>query len=93
MLSDHERVVLREVEWQFLTEDPEFTLSFEGCARRLCRRRVNGASVKIASMAAVLLGGLMLVAGSPEGALGFAVTIGLIWLAWWHSNYPSRPAR
>ena len=93
MLSDHERAMLREVEQQFLTEDPEFTRSFDRCARRLCRRRVHGGSVKIASVAAVLLGGLMLVAGSPEGSLGFAVTIGLIWLAWWHSTYPSRPAR
>jgi hypothetical protein len=92
VLSDHERDRLREVERQLLAEDPEFTRSFATCARRLRRRRL-GASVKIAVMAALLLGGLMLMAGSPAGALGFAATVGLIWLAWWHSNNPSRPVR
>jgi hypothetical protein len=94
MLSDHEWDTLREVERQFLTEDPAFTRSFDTRARRLRRRHLDSASVKIAIMVAVLLGALMLMAGSPGGALAFAAATGLIWLAWWHSNDPSRrPAR
>ena len=72
MLSDHERKTLREVERQFLAEDPEFTRSFDTRAQRLRRRHLDGVSVKIAIVAAVLLGALMLVAGSPSGALAFA---------------------
>ena len=72
MLNDHERKTLREVERQFLVEDPEFTRSFATRAQRLERRHLDGGLVKIAIVAAVLLGALMLVAGSPSGALAFA---------------------
>jgi len=90
VLSDHERKTLREVERQILAEDPEFTRSFDMGAQRLRRERRDGASVKIAIVTAVLLGALMLMAGSPTGALAFAAATGLIWLAWRHSNDPSR---
>jgi hypothetical protein len=40
--------------------------------------------------AAVLLAGLMLVVGSPGGALAFAAMTGLMWLAWRHSHDSSR---
>ena len=86
MLNDHERKTLREVERQFLVEDPEFTRSFATRAQRLERRHLDGGLVKIALVAAVLLGALMLVAGSPSGALAFAAVAGLIWLARQHSN-------
>jgi hypothetical protein len=33
-------------------------------------------------VAAVLLGALLLLAGSPGGALAFAAAVGLIWLVW-----------
>jgi hypothetical protein len=33
-------------------------------------------------LAAVLLGALLLLAGSPGGALAFAAAVGLIWLVW-----------
>ena len=90
MLSDHERMTLREIERQILAEDPEFTRSFDMGVQRPHRERRDGVSVKIAIMAAVLLGALMLVAGSPSGALAFAAVAGLIWLARRHSNDPSR---
>jgi Protein of unknown function (DUF3040) len=90
VLSDHERKTLREVERQFLAEDPEFTRSFDTSAQHLRREYRDGESVKIAIFAAALLCGLMLVAGSPGGALAFAAVTGLIWLGWRHSNNPSR---
>jgi hypothetical protein len=42
--------------------------------------------VKIAVKAAVLLGPLMLVTGSPSSALAFAAVAGLIWLTRRRSN-------
>lgn len=86
MLSDHEWQTLRAVERQFVTDDPEFTRSFDMRAQRLRRkdhdRKDHGRElVKIAVVGVVLLCALMLVAGSPSGALAFAATAGLIWLA------------
>ena len=43
-------------------------------------------------VAAVLLGVLMLVAGSPSGALAFAAGAALIWLARQHSTNPRSPS-
>ena len=91
MLNDHERKTLREVERQFLVEDPEFTRSFATSAQRLERRQLDGGLVKIAIVAAVLLGALMLVAGSPSSALAMAALAGLIWLTRRRSN--STPGR
>jgi hypothetical protein len=88
VLSDHEWRTLREVERRFLTEDPEFARSFATRAQRLERRHLDGGLAKIAILAAVLLGALMLVAGSPSGALAFAAGAALIWLARRHSNDP-----
>ena len=93
MLSDHEWKTLREVELQFLAEDPEFTRWFDTRARQLRRQHADSVSATIAMMAAVLLGGLLLVVGSPGGALAFAATTGLIWLAWRHSHDSSRRSR
>jgi hypothetical protein len=90
VLSDHEWKTLRNVERQFLAEDPEFARSFDTRARQLRRQQADRVSVKIAMAAAVLLGGLMLVVGSPGGALAFAAMTGLMWLAWRHSHDSSR---
>jgi hypothetical protein len=81
VLNDHERKILGEFERQFQVEDPEFTRSFDNRAQRLRRRHLDGAWFQIAIVAAVLLGALMLVAGSPSGALAFAAAAGLTWLA------------
>jgi Protein of unknown function (DUF3040) len=80
VLNDHERKTLSEVERQFQLEDPEFTRSFDTRAQRLRRRHLDGAWFQIAIVAAVLLGALMLVTGSPSGALAFAAVAGLTWL-------------
>ena len=42
MLSDHEWRTLREVERQFLAEDPEFARSFATRAQHLGHRRLRG---------------------------------------------------
>ena len=76
MLNDHERKTLGEVERQFQVEDPEFTCSFDTRAQRLGRRHLDEAWFQIAMVAAMLLGALMLVAGSPSGALAFAAVAG-----------------
>jgi len=86
VLNDHERKTLGEVERQFQVEDPEFTCSFDTRAQRLGRRHLDEAWFQIAMVAAMLLGALMLVAGSPSGALAFAAGAALIWLARQHSN-------
>ena len=81
MLSDHEWKTLREVERRLLTEDPEFTRSFDTRAQRL-----HGGSdrwgLQIFVVTGLLLSALMLVTGSLSGAVAFAAATGLIWLAW-----------
>jgi O-antigen ligase len=81
VLSDHERKTLREVECQLMAEDPEFARSFEAGQARLSRhpRRLG---VRIGVVVAALLTALLLVTWSLAGALVFAVTAGLIWVAW-----------
>ncbi len=84
MLSDHERKTLREVERQFMLEDPGFAQSFDTDAQRLHR----GAPVLPRWAYTTLLvvsstfGLILLVAGSLSGALTFAVVTGLIWAVW-----------
>jgi hypothetical protein len=89
VLSDHERETLRAVERQFLAEDPEFARSFDMRARDLRGGHRVSVSLQIGIVATVLLGALMLVAGSPVGALAFATATGLIWQA---RRHPTRHA-
>ncbi|GAA5134833.1 DUF3040 domain-containing protein [Pseudonocardia adelaidensis] len=81
MLSDRDRQVLRGVERQILNEDPAFVRSFDARAQRL-RRHVGGPGIKILVVAGLLLSAFVLVAGSPGGAVLFAVATGVVWLAW-----------
>lgn len=77
MLSDHERRTLREVERQFLTEDPRFARAFEARQTRLSRHPHRlGAGLAVVVVA--LLTAFLLVAGSPGGALVLATVTGLI---------------
>jgi hypothetical protein len=81
VLNDHERKTLREVEQQFMAEDPEFTRAFEARQTRLSRRP-HRLSATIAIVVATLLTAQMLVTGSLAGALAFATVTGLLWVAW-----------
>lgn len=81
MLSDHEWKTLREVEHRMLTEDPEFTRSFDTRAQRL-RDRSDRWGLRIFIVIGLLLSALTLATGSLSGAMAFAFTTGLIWVAW-----------
>lgn len=85
MLNEHERRTLHEVERQFLTEDPNFPRSFDASARRLDRKRPE-LSTSVAITIAVVLCTFMLAVGSPDGALGFAISIWMVWWAWRDSH-------
>jgi hypothetical protein len=82
VLSDHEQERLRALEHQFRAEDPEFIRSFDTRARHLGRAHGDSVSLTIGIAAAVLLGALLLLAGSSGGPLAFAAAAGLIWLVW-----------
>ena len=95
MLSDHEWKTLRNVERQFLADDPEFDPAVARLRSSRARRASNRNLMPVLGSSftgsgAVLLGGLMLVVGSPGGALAFAAMTGLMWLAWRHSHDSSR---
>lgn len=81
MLSDYEWKTLREIERRLLTEDPEFTRSFDTRAQRL-HGREDRWGLQIFVVIGLLLSALMLVTGSLSGAAAFAAATGLIWLAW-----------
>ncbi len=89
MLSDHDRKTLREVERHCMAENPDFTRSFQERQTQLSRRPHQTGAV-IAITVAALLTALMLIAGSVAGALAFATTTGLIWMAWRHSTDTNR---
>jgi DUF3040 family protein len=98
MLNEHEQRVLRDLERQFLTDDPDFPRSFDTRAKRLGRSPV-ALSTHLAIVIALVIGATMLAAGSPAGALASIALTGLIWLAWRrtaaHGDRPSdgeRPA-
>lgn len=78
MLSDHERAALRKVERQILAEDPQFVRTFDTRAQQLPggpRRPLNQdqRTYTVLMWVAAALSLLMAVAGSPGGALLFAV--------------------
>ena len=78
MLSDHEWKTLREVERRLLTEDPEFTRSFDTRAQRL----LGGSDrwgLQIFLVTGLLLSALMLVTGSLSGAVAFAAATGIVY--------------
>jgi hypothetical protein len=98
MLSERERERLRDIERRFQVEDPEFAQSFQ--ARERVRQddrerwgyHERRAAAKIAVLVAVLLGSLMLVAGSLSGAFAVAAATGLVWVAWRNSHGTRRRA-
>jgi hypothetical protein len=78
MLSDRERETLREVQFQFVTEDPRFAASFNAIEPRASTHSVQWAytlpdwAYTTAMFGAVAFGVLMLIAGAPGTALVFA---------------------
>jgi hypothetical protein len=78
MLSDRERETLREVQHQFVTEDPRFAASFTAIGPRASTYSVQWAytlpswAYTTAMIVAVAFGVLLLIAGAPGTALVFA---------------------
>jgi hypothetical protein len=78
VLSDHEREALRELERQF-TAEPE---SAQFSVSHHAGRRHFGPSGMLLITTMLLLGMIMLMAGSLTGALMFGTLTWLIWWAW-----------
>lgn len=77
MLSDHERKALREVERQFMAQDPDFTRSFDTTGQPSTYSiqwiyEMPWWAYRIAIGLAVALGFLMMIAGAPWPAILFA---------------------
>ena len=78
MLNDRETEALREIEHRFLTEDPGFVRSFEAVKRQDSHYDLRWVYAiprwvyTSALVAAIALGGLMLLAQAPGTALVFA---------------------
>lgn len=85
MSSDQEWAELREVERRFLAEDPAFTQAFEVRAQGLGRRSADGAT-RVTVGVATALGGLLLLVGSPTGAVAVVVVTLLVGLLWWSAD-------
>ncbi|MGD9991465.1 DUF3040 domain-containing protein [Pseudonocardia sp.] len=86
MLGDHEQQQLHALEHQFMAEDPQFVRSFTSRVQRLDRTRSPGSTI-VAITLTVILCSLTLGAGSPGGAVAFAVGIWLVWWAWRDSHH------
>jgi hypothetical protein len=85
VFDEHDHRTLDELERNLSMEDPEFVMRFDRGQQRMSstfrRRRGN----RIALTVAVTLGVLLLVLGSPVGAVAAVLSTGLVWLAW---RYP-----
>lgn len=81
MSSDQEWAELREVERRFLAEDPTFAQAFEVRAQQLGHRPATRSTRVIAGVATALAA-LLLLLGSPAGALACVVATVLVGWAW-----------
>ncbi|WP_158703557.1 DUF3040 domain-containing protein [Pseudonocardia dioxanivorans] len=82
MLDDHERRTLQDLERQLMAEDVEFSRSFRAHTQHLGRKHL-GVAATVAMAVVIVLCALMVMAGSPVGALAFAALSGVLWLARW----------
>ncbi|MDN5917139.1 MAG: DUF3040 domain-containing protein [Pseudonocardia sp.] len=83
MLSDHERKALREVERQFMAQDPDFIRSFEAAEHPSTYSiqwiyEMPWLAYRIAIGMAVVLGFLMMISGAPWTAILFAALAVLV---------------
>jgi Protein of unknown function (DUF3040) len=81
VLDDHEQESLRDVERGLRAEDPAFVHDFQSRQAKL-RGRTVGKGTVIAIVVALLLGGLMLAAGSVGGAILWVVATAVVWAVW-----------
>jgi hypothetical protein len=83
--DDHDHRTLDELEWHLSLEDPEFVGRFDRGQQRMSARFRHRRGNRIASSVALAVGVLLLLLGTPDGALAAMLTTGLVWLAW---RYP-----
>ncbi|MGW4424229.1 DUF3040 domain-containing protein [Streptosporangium sp. NPDC004631] len=83
MLSDREREALREIQCRLLVEDPGFAQSFNADVRRLNRASPDLTWWTYTNLLVLSLtfGVILLMAGTPVGALMFTVTAAALWQA------------
>ncbi|MBP2369068.1 DUF3040 domain-containing protein [Pseudonocardia parietis] len=87
MPDDRNHRVLDDLERRLCADDPEFVARFHSEQERLpAAGRPSGA--RIAVVVAAVTGLLLLLLGSPAGALAAVAGTGVVWLAW---RYPVRP--
>lgn len=86
MLDDYERDALREVEWQLAIDDPDFVQNFDRYQERMADRSRQRRGARIALAITLVLCTLLLLAGSPAGALAVAMTSAMVWLTWRYSG-------
>ncbi len=81
MLSEREQETLLDIQRRLVADDPDFARAFQALdsvapARPVGRPRISSVVIAIAAGLAVV----MLVAGSPAGALAYSVIAGVIWM-------------
>jgi hypothetical protein len=82
VFDEHDHRALDELEQNLAREDPDFVGRFR------CRQALLGAPVgrrlgdRVAVGVAVTAGVLLLLLGSPGGALAAVLTTGLVWWGW-----------
>ena len=89
MLSEHDRQALRAIERRLLAEDAAFGQRFDADLRP--RRPARPTGLGAAQFAGTLLLGLLMVlAGSTAGMVAFFGAAAAIALAWWYAQTPDR---
>lgn len=84
MFDEQDHRTLDELEWNFSMEDPEFVVRFDRGQQRMSARFRQRRGNRIALVVAVVVGVLLMLLGTPAGALAATLTTGLVWLAWRH---------
>jgi Flp pilus assembly protein TadB len=82
MLSDREQQRLREIQRQFMSEDPDFVREFDAAPKQPTTQQPNPRAYVICAVSALVFGVLLLLVGSLATALMLAIGAGLIWSAW-----------
>jgi hypothetical protein len=86
VLGEDERRTLRELEQGLQAEDSAFVQQFAATAPR--RPEPTGHAL-IHVLGALVMAGLMLLAGSMAGSVAFTGVAVAVGLAWWYANEPT----
>jgi hypothetical protein len=78
VLSENERETLREIQRHLIVEDPDFERTFRAFEASTPSARYRWVYTTLVVITAVLAP-VMLLAGSPGGALAFAIVASTLW--------------